>query len=353
MNAKLELMVKEQSEIPNSQEFLSAKYESLIELKKCSELNKNLRNEMASIVQKYSELISEVQQLRAKVNASDQLKLNNNVLIRGIDETEQVDQAVLKIASISEVQINENDIDFAKKLNYRNKQSAIMIKFNNEEKKNEFVKAAKIKKISTVMYGYGGEPLPIYVDPQLTRESFSLFKYAKKLKRVGIAFVWISVNGEILVRERPTSNIINVKTEVQIDEIERGIILRTNQANSNANDKSANSKQRADNGGAMALTTNAKRTYTHDRVNTSATLSRNVSRTIGVSSKHNKTTQNIGRNGTNTRALSADIGAVSLQPNANTSRSDTTTHTAISLPVSSTRTGAMQSSSEDKNMVIE
>lgn len=107
-------MVKEHIEIRNSQEFLSAKYEeSLMELKKCAELNKNLPNEMASIVQKYSELSCEVQQLQAKVNTSEQLKLNNNVLIRGIEETEPVDQAVLKIANISDVQIAENDIDFA------------------------------------------------------------------------------------------------------------------------------------------------------------------------------------------------------------------------------------------------
>lgn len=97
------------------------------------------------------------------------------------------------------------------------------------------------------MYGYGGEQLPIYVDPQLIRESFSLFEYAKKLKRVGIAFVWISVNREILVREKPTSNITNVKTEAQIDAIERGIRRNT------------------------------------------------VTRANGVSSRHNKTTQNNSR----------------------------------------------------------
>lgn len=120
-----------------------------------------------------------------------------------------------------------------------------MVKFKNETKRHEFVRAAKGKKISTAMYGYGGDARPIFVDPQLTRESFALFKHAKKLKKIGVAFIWISINGEILIREKPNTAIVNIKTAAQVDEIEREIILRSQSNKSNKNTGHANTRPSA------------------------------------------------------------------------------------------------------------
>lgn len=223
-----------------------------------------------------------------------------------------------------------------------------MVKFNNVEKKNEFVRAAKSKKISTVMYGYGGEPLPIYVDPQLTRDSFTLFKYAKKLKKVGIAFVWISANGEILVREKPTSNIINIKTTAQIDAIERECILRTNHLN--ANEACANSKHNGDNVLDKAKAKNAKRAHTTDRDNTATTLPRNTTtRAVNGSNGHNSTKRN-DRNATHTHAMTAANVAVSLQLKTNTSGNVDATHSAP-VPASGARTSSTRTSSKEENPV--
>lgn len=71
------------------------------------------------------------------------------------------------------------------------------------------------------MYGYAGEPQPIYVDTQITRESFLLFKLAKNLKKIGVKFVWLSLDGDILVREKPNAPIISIKNAAQISEIEK------------------------------------------------------------------------------------------------------------------------------------
>lgn len=40
------------------------------------------------------------------------------------------------------------------------------------------------------MYGYAGEARPIYVDEQLTKDTFLLLKYTKRLKKVGVNYVW-------------------------------------------------------------------------------------------------------------------------------------------------------------------
>lgn len=307
MSAKVELILKEQTELRKSQEFLSASYEEAIkELKQCREANKNLRNEMASIVQKQSDFHGEIAVIKAKVNVNEQSKIINNVLIRGIAETEPVEQAVKKIANLSEVQLVENDIDYATQLKYKNKEPAIMVKFKNETKRHEFVRAAKGKKISTAMYGYSGDARPIFVDPQLTRESFALFKHAKKLKKIGVAFIWISINGEILIREKPNTAIMNIKTAAQVDEIEREIILRTkspntNNGRTNVRPNGTTQVPRADNGDERA---NAKSTqcnkYSHNHSTQHNAIS--ITNTANGESKRNKM-RNGSHNHNETREL--------------------------------------------------
>lgn len=39
------------------------------------------------------------------------------------------------------------------------------------------------------MYGYDGAAMPIYVEDQLTKETFYLFEETKKLKKIGVPFV--------------------------------------------------------------------------------------------------------------------------------------------------------------------
>lgn len=268
-------VLKELSEIRKSQEFVSTEYDETIkELNQCRETNKNFRAEITSLTKKYTELRTEVEFLKSKNNANEQSKINNNVLIRGVDETEPVDVAVMKIAQISEIDLCENDIDFAKQLKFKDKAPSIMVKFSNNNKKYQFVRAAKGKKISTAMYGCSGETRPIYVDEQLTRESFLLFKHAKKLKRIGVSFVWIA-NGEIYVREKQNAEKINIKTVSQIDAIEREIILRSKATKPSG--ASANPTKRTDN-------------EQHKRANqTNTNIVRNVHNCMGTACRDTRT----------------------------------------------------------------
>lgn len=77
------------------------------------------------------------------------------------------------------------------------------------------------------MYGYAGEAHPMFVYEQLTGGTFKLFKEAKKLKRFGVKYLWIA-NGEILVRERERAKVHNIKSQLQLTELEIDLTTRKN-----------------------------------------------------------------------------------------------------------------------------
>lgn len=235
---RLDTLTRQYNEVMQSQQFISTQYDELLkDMKRVTEQNLVLRRELTAVIKKCDTLTKEANEIKAKLNFNEQEKLNMNVLIRGISTNEDAHEATKKIAHIADVDMNDVDIQAAKQIKYADKEPVIMVKFNNAEKKRQFVKAAKAKRISTQTYGYSGEPRPIYVDEQLTSESFQLFKSTKKLKKIGVRFVWIA-DGKILVREHENSTIYNIKTLSQLLELEKEIILRNNENGNNNGSKS-------------------------------------------------------------------------------------------------------------------
>lgn len=112
--------------------------------------------------------------LKSKHNRDEQDKLSGNVIIRGVRDDEGAGTALKKIAELSACSLQPDDVKSVKQQQYHNKGSVITAQFKNRETKKQFIKAAKQRKISTQMYGYDGEPQPIFVDPQITRKSFFL-----------------------------------------------------------------------------------------------------------------------------------------------------------------------------------
>lgn len=255
VDAKIDKLTRNFNDLAQSQNFISAKYDEMLselkEYKKSAEQTNALRLELAAAIKKCSALSDEIQLLKEKQNTSEQANLNTNVLVRGISAGDDADAAVKKIAHIVDVPVDENDLISVQRQTYTNKEPAIIAKFKSMEKKRAFVRASKQKKLSSRMYGYKGENRPIYVDEQLTTQSFNLFKEAKKkLKRVGFKHVWIQ-NGDILVRETDNAKILNIRSLTQIIELEKEKTLRKNNANgiavnSNA-DSGSNTTSRSDN----------------------------------------------------------------------------------------------------------
>lgn len=148
-----------------------------------------------------------------------------------------------------------NDIVFANQSTAENKTPTITAKFSSQQKKVEFLKAAKKKRLSTQMYEYDGDSVPMYVDEQLTKYTYTLFAQAKDLKKVGIKHVWVS-NGDVLYRQTDDSQTKRIHSSSQIKEIEKAIMLsktkavnnkshkHTQQSNGNVNGKKSNKKDK-------------------------------------------------------------------------------------------------------------
>lgn len=217
---------KQTKEVIKSQQFMSSKHDEIFaELKKYKEENKSLRSEISSLTKKFTSLSKEVEQMKSNMNRADQTKLCGNVLIRGIKHTEDAMEAVKKIASLIDLEDAVESITSAKMIRSADKDPVIVVVFKNEETKHKFVRESKMKRISSKMYGYDGDEKPIYVDEQLTKDTFLLFKHTKKLKKCGYRFVWLS-RGNIMVRETSDSAFIKISTSKQVDELEKNQLLK-------------------------------------------------------------------------------------------------------------------------------
>lgn len=100
--------------------------------------------------------------------------------------------------------------------------------------KNQFVREAKAKRISTQHFGYQGDPKPIYVDEQVTIDTFMLFKYAKQLNKIGCQYVWLA-NGRIMTRINSTARFARITHKQQVDEIEKELLLKKQQQSTDTN----------------------------------------------------------------------------------------------------------------------
>lgn len=238
-------IANECSEIAKSQQYLSDAHDNLIaQIKRCTDENKQLRSEVTALTNKCSFLAKELDQIKSQVNTHEQAKLSYNVLVRGINIDDDPMQAVLKIATLIEMHEKIENSITVKRLSYQNREPVIVITFTDEQLKQQFVKEAKKKRISTLMFSYEGESKPIYVDEQLTRDTFLLFKYAKKLKKVGCTYIWIA-NGDIMSRVNSTAPFVKIKRKQQVDKIERELIMKK-QATQQSSDNSNHNERRAE-----------------------------------------------------------------------------------------------------------
>lgn len=230
INLKLDKILNKVSELVKAQNFLSERYDDLLNtINKQTKANELLKKEISQCKKQNKAMASEMYLLKGKVNALEQSKISDNVIVRGLNINEDPIQAILKLSQIANVEMTRNDIVVANRRDYNGK-TAIHAKFHNVDTKCGFVKAAKKKRISTAMYGYKGEAKPIFIDEHVTAETYKLFTQAKLLRKCGIKYIWIS-NGEVLVREGDNSKVTRIVPSSQITDIETQLALKTDKSN--------------------------------------------------------------------------------------------------------------------------
>lgn len=281
LNSQMVSILKQNAELVKSQQFLSNCFEEMkTQMNSYFDENNKLKTELSSLTKKHSILSAEVNGLKAKFNAEEQKNLNSNVLIRGINADEDALTVVKNVAELANVEIKQGDVVSARQIHSKTKESCVMVQFAGDTKKRDFVKASKAKRLNTQMYGYTGEARPIYVDEQLTRESFLLFKRAKNLKKFGVKFVWIA-NGNILAREAPNEAVIHIKTMDQITEMEHAITIRDKQVKSEVK-RNKREERTATNDNDTG------RTHTDERAHKSVSTQLNIAKKTrkGMQQKH-------------------------------------------------------------------
>ncbi len=150
-------------------------------------------------------LKKEVFELKNKVNKMEQAEKEKNLLISGIHQRqgEDIISVVEKIATSLEVNLRNTDVTEAHRVNSKNMNSPILVKFSNKNIRDEMLLKKKEKKLlHTEQCGFSqdGNQM-IFINEDLTKENQELFKGARELKKNGkIKYTWVS-GGKIFIRK--------------------------------------------------------------------------------------------------------------------------------------------------------
>lgn len=180
-----------------------------------------------------------------KVDNIEQNKLENNILMNGVEENrnENITDITIAIAKSLNVTLTQDDIVDCYRVNNVQNDSGlppdIVVKFKNNKTKTEIIEKKKIIKLNNNILSRNmvkegecenqnqgddinqvqGESRNIYICEQLTKARQFLFKKARDARRNKIIkYTWTS-NGDILIRKTDNSKILILKDYKQLHAI--------------------------------------------------------------------------------------------------------------------------------------
>nr|CAI5857152.1 unnamed protein product [Callosobruchus analis] len=209
-NNDLKSMIKElqsdMKELRRSVEFISEKYEE--EKKR----NKVVSDMLVEITKDNETLKQEVNRLKNVLQVRENDKIKNNITFTGLINKEEekvtTNEKLNTVFNSLNVTVTPEDIAEVSHIKTL-KGIKVVVSLNNLEKKRQILKARSAKgKITSRNCGLGDSTTPIYVDEELTKETYVLFKKAKQLLREkGYKYVWHR-EGRILARKADGNNVI-------------------------------------------------------------------------------------------------------------------------------------------------
>lgn len=170
--------------------------------------------------QQYS-INTELNTIKRELNYIKQERLANNIVITGIAKTpgENIHDLVSKMQVNLKLNISPESYRVERLVNAEKKGNSILIKFNENKNKIEFMKKSEDIGIFLQQLGFPHDKdHKIYLQHHLTKENFKIIKYLRKLKKEGaIQYVWFQ-NNSVLVKKSETSKTIQVKTDLDIEQ---------------------------------------------------------------------------------------------------------------------------------------
>ncbi|CAG9771551.1 unnamed protein product [Ceutorhynchus assimilis] len=207
---------KEMRECRKSVDFISQMYE---EEKKRTKALSVMVNEIS---RENRTLKEEVEKLKSVRNKEENKKLDKNLCITGLisDESdkENLQNKLHSLFQALEVTVPESEYKVLENIETRNGMKTV-ISLENKDKKYVILKArAKKGKITTSSVGVGDENTPIYINEDMSKDTYTLFKKAKELKNVDYKHVWHR-DGKILARKNDNDKPVHIKNEAMLDEL--------------------------------------------------------------------------------------------------------------------------------------
>lgn len=230
IESNLKNLLEQMKELKQSQEYISdANDEMLEEMRKITKDQQEMKNQIQQVSFKQKKMTSELDDVKARLNRLEHEKMAAGVTIRGINEQEEALSATQQVAEKLGIDLVAADdilkAQWVKSSKNRDAVSHIRVELKDNAKKNALIKAAKSKKFSTAMYGYEGDARPIYVDEITTQHTRTILVAARRLRAVGVRFVWIS-NGDVLVREKEESKVVRVESIEHVERMERELTAK-------------------------------------------------------------------------------------------------------------------------------
>lgn len=208
-------IIQKLKDVEASMDFLSTKYDEI------KLLYDKITNENAQIQKSNVEMKTENQQLHHKlllvnteINDIKQHQIRNNMVIFGAPNIR--DTISLKLAFknlMDKLHIRQEDVEitdiFQKRTN--TEQAPIFVSFKNYKTKLDILQIAKTHKLFAHNLGFENNNNKITMVDQLIDNKQILLKESKILRSHGFKYIWTR-NGQVLVRQTDTSNIIIIKS---------------------------------------------------------------------------------------------------------------------------------------------
>lgn len=138
--------------------------------------------------------------LKSKRNKDEEHKFSGNVIIRGVNVDEGANTALKITAEVAACSLQPDDSVKQKK--YHKKCSVITAELRGREKTTQFNKAAK-KKTPCKCADMVASHYQFSLTHKL-HEILSCYSNPRRsYKKLGVRFVWLAIDGEILIREKP------------------------------------------------------------------------------------------------------------------------------------------------------
>lgn len=193
-----------------------------------AEVLNQLISKISTLEDENNKLREENCDLKLQMDDQEQYTRRNCLEIHGLPEVngENITAEVIKIGRAIGINISSDMIDNCHRLGRKGKNGntsairGVIVKFLRNFDKEHFLKNRKVKRaLSSSELGFDVSHT-VYVNENLTQYRRSLMASVRKIRRdYKLSYVWTK-NGNIFVRERENSQIINIKSEKDIKIIE-------------------------------------------------------------------------------------------------------------------------------------